>query len=117
MSRIARGPVSGRDSSMRLILASIKPAQVEAVRQALAAVHVTRLTICDVHAYLPGQAATVFQDVLLEIAVNDDFLSRTVETLVVALGPEAPAESGRLIVLPMDDAVQIYRAVRGPEAI
>ncbi len=102
---------------MRLILASIKPAQVEAVRQALAALHVTRLTICDAHTYVPSQSATIFQDVLLEIAVNDDFLNRTLDTVAAALDPEDPAASGRLMVLPMEDAVQIYRAVRGPEAI
>lgn len=102
---------------MRLILASIKPAQVEAVRQALAAVHVTRLTICDAHAYVPSRPSTVFQDVILEIAVNDDFVPRTLETLSAALGTEDTAESGRLMVLPMDEAIQIYRAVRGPEAI
>lgn len=103
---------------MRLIIATIKPSQVETVRQALSAVHVTRLTICDAQSYGPGRSATVFQDVVLEIAVNEDFVDRTVETLAAALGgPEGPAESGRLIVLPMDDAVQIYREVRGQEAI
>lgn len=117
MPRIARGPMPGRESSMRLILASIKPAQVEAVRQALAAVHVTRLTICDAHAYVPSQPARVFQDVLLEIAVNDDFLTRTLETLAAALDTEDAALRSRLIVLPMEEAIQIYRVVRGPEAI
>jgi nitrogen regulatory protein PII len=102
---------------MRLIIATIKPSQVETVRQALSAVHVTRLTICDAQSYVPSRSDSVFQDVVLEIAVNEDFVARTVETLAAALGPEGPAESGRLVVLPMEDAVQIYREVRGQEAI
>ena len=36
---------------MRLIVAVLKPSQVEVVRQSLAGVHVTRLTICDAQGY------------------------------------------------------------------
>lgn len=107
---------------MRLVVAVLKPSQLEAVREALAAVHVTRLTVCDAQGYQPPlPTAEVFQDTIIEIAVNDDFLERTVETIACALAaaePDAPAGlEGRLFVLPMDEAVQIYRDVRGPEAI
>ena len=112
-----RSALEAEKASMRLIIATIKPSQVETVRQALAAVHVTRLTICDAQSYVPSRPDTVFQDVVLEIAVNEDFVDRAVGTLAAALGPDGPAESGRLVVLPMDDAVQIYREVRGQEAI
>jgi nitrogen regulatory protein PII len=101
---------------MRLVVAIVKPATVECVRQALAAVHVTRLTICDAHEYDLGSPGALAQETILEIAVNEDFLERTVTTLaevIAALGPE----SGRFFVLPIDQAVQIYRDVRGPEAV
>ena len=64
----------------------------------------------------------------MEIAVNDDFLERTVDTIrkAMLLGEEPETEgastrltsqSDRLYVLPIHDAVQLYRDVRGPEAV
>lgn len=122
---------------MRLVVAVLKPAQVEAVRQALAAVHVTRLTICDAQGYSgdsEGNTALV-QESVMEIAVNEDFLERTVETIHRAIhkeiheamhlgetaggdaGDTAQSTIGSLFVLPIDEAVQLYREVRGPEAV
>jgi len=102
---------------MRLVMAVVRPAQLEAVRQALAAVHVTRLTVCDAQHH---GSAGVAQEAVMEIAVNDDFLDRTVDTLANALrigDPAATTPSHRLFVLPMQEAVQLYRDVRGPEAL
>lgn len=101
---------------MRLVVAVIKPAHLESVRQALAAVQVTRMTVCDVHGYGLAAADAVSQEVMLEIAVNDDFFDRTVQTLGTVLA--ACGESGsRVFVMPVADAVQLYRGVRGPEAV
>ena len=102
---------------MRLVVAVVKPAQLESTRQALAAVHVTRLTVCDVHGYAPEAPGQVRQEVMLEIAVNDDFVDRTVRTLAAALDTGGATDAPRIFVLPMDEAVQIYRHVRGPEAV
>jgi len=114
---------------MHLVVAVLRPAQLEAVRQALAAVHVTRLTVCDAQGYHEtGDGARILQESLMEIAVNDDFLERTVDTIRQALlhGVETSTdgESGdladgpaRIFVLPIHDAVQLYRDVRGPEAV
>lgn len=107
---------------MHLVVAVLKPSQLEAVRDALAAVHVTRLTVCDAQGYEPPlPTAEVLQDTVIQIAVNDDFLERTVETIARTLStaaPDGPVDlAGRLLVLPVDQAVQIYRDVRGPEAI
>jgi nitrogen regulatory protein P-II 2 len=115
---------------MRLVVAVLKPAQVEAVRQALAAIHVTRLTICDAQGYgVNGGVghAALAQESVMEIAVNDDFLERTVDTVYKAMhlgetvtgdaGNPAQSPSGSLFVLPIHEAVQLYREVRGPEAV
>ena len=126
---------------MRLVVAVLRPSQLEAVRQALAAVHVTRLTICDAQGYHVPQGyhasqgdrgqrgeSGIVQESVMEIAVNDDFLERTVDTIRKAMllddelstdaAPNgSPRPSGRLFVLPIHDAVQLYRDVRGPEAI
>lgn len=108
---------------MHLVVAILRPAQVESVRQALADVHVTRLTICDAHGYdgvgplglAEISSHDIVQEAVMEIAVNDDFLDRTVATIAAALDPDTLPS--RLFVLPMQDAVQIYRSVRGPEAV
>jgi nitrogen regulatory protein PII len=112
---------------MRLVVAVLKPAQLEPVRQALAAVHVTRLTICDAQGYHAGGGSCLVQESVMEIAVNDDFLERTVDTIrkAMQLGDEPAtngtdgtvSRSGRLFVLTIHDAVQLYRDVRGPEAV
>lgn len=125
---------------MKLVLAVVPPSQLEAVRQALSEVHVTRLSIADGHGYLPLQtpsdgggatlprAARIVRHVVLEIAVNDDFLDRTLEVIRSALETAAGLEHddpasfgggdpGGICVLPMEQAVQIYRSVRGQEAI
>jgi nitrogen regulatory protein PII len=100
---------------MRLILAVLRPSQVESVRRGLAAVDVTRLTICDAQ----GRAAddSLVQEVILEIAVNDDFVDRTTQAIAAVLAASGEGLAGRLFTLPMTEAIQIYRAVRGPEAV
>lgn len=120
---------------MRLILATLRPAQVEIVRRALADVQVTRMTICDAQGHGSGPAPNgtrepaVTQEVVMEIACNDDFVERTVARLTAALGAGALGDAAfkyaalqsdgdpRVVVLPIAEAVQIYREVRGPEAL
>lgn len=104
---------------MRLVIAVLKPAQVESVRQALAAVHVTRLTACDAHGYelAPARGSAVAQEVVIEVAVNDDFVARTVEAIAAVLTAAGEQPERRLFAVPMDEAVQLYREVRGPEAV
>lgn len=110
---------------MRLVIATLLPGQVEAVRQALAEGHVTRLSIADAHGYpMAATAGAVAQLAVMEIAVNDDFLERTVATIAGVMNLAGRAEDAAggmaatgLYVLPISETVQIYRAVRGPEAI
>ena len=54
---------------------------------------------------------------MIEIAVNDDFVDRTVGMIAAALGCDGGDLGEWLFVMPIDDAVQIYRDVRGPEAV
>lgn len=123
---------------MHLVVAVLKPSHLEAVRQALAAVHVTRLTICDAQGYgtvfppasdadYDGRRSGVVQQSVMEVAVNDDFLERTVDTIrnAMRMGNSAhgegtddlPSLDEQLYVLPIHESVQIYREVRGPEAV
>jgi len=100
---------------MQLVVAILKPAQVESVRRALAAVQVTRMTICDGQ----GIAADggVVQEAVVEIACNDDFVERARGAIAGVLTAAGDADGGRVFTLPVADAVQLYREVRGPEAV
>lgn len=115
---------------MKMVLAIIQPTKLQAVQEALAQVGVERLTICDAQGYgrQRGQTATyrgleyktrLLRKVLLEIAVNDDFLDRTIATIesVARTGPEGEIGDGKIFVLPMCDALQIGGTARGPGGI
>lgn len=100
---------------MRLVVAVVDPVVVEAVRQALAEIQVTRLTVCDAHGYDAPPGDAIRQRAVLEIAVNEDFLPRTLARLAAVL--EAGGTGERLLVLPVEEVVEIHRDVRGPEAV
>jgi nitrogen regulatory protein P-II 2 len=102
---------------MRLVIAVLKPSQLEVVREALAAVHVTRLTVCDAQGYDdPRGPGPIVQQTVIEVAVNEDFVDRAVDAITAAIGP-TDAPEPRIFVVPIAEAVQLYREVRGPEAV
>jgi nitrogen regulatory protein PII len=75
------------------------------------------MTVCDAHEYDLAMPETLAQEAVLEIAVNDDFLDRTLDTLAAVVTAGGDDMQERVRVLPIDEAVQLYREVRGPEAI
>ena len=114
---------------MRLILALIQPTKLRAVQEALAKIGVQRMTVCDAQGYgrqlgelvqrpREGQP-TLLRKVALEIAVNEDFLDRTVETIaqVARTGPEGSIGDGKVFVLPVEEVVRLSDTVRGAEAV
>ena len=115
---------------MKLILAVIQPTKLDAVQQALKRIGVTRLSVCDATGFARqrGQTETyrgaeyetnLLRKVQLEIAVNDDFVNRTVECLeqVARTGAEGSIGDGKIFVLPMEQAIQVSDGQRGPGAI
>jgi nitrogen regulatory protein P-II 2 len=114
---------------MRLVLALIQPTKLKAVQEALANVGVERMTVCDALGYgqqrggasgdSPATRPHFRRKVALEIAVNEDFLDRTVETIahVARTGRTGAVGDGKVFVLPMDDVVRLSDTVRGPEGI
>lgn len=116
--------------AVKLILAVIQPPKLEPLREALDRIGVTRMTICDSQGYARqrGRSAMyrgheykthLLRKVMLEIAVNDDFLERTVDAIVevARTGPEGTIGDGKIFVLPMDDVVDISNAGHGPQAV
>src|SRR6476659_10030802 len=90
---------------MKLILAIIQPARLEAVKEALSKVEVFRMTIVDVQGFgrqkghtevYRGHELTVnlLRKVQLQIAVNEDFVEPTVNAIMEA-GRTGPGSGGR----------------------
>jgi nitrogen regulatory protein P-II 2 len=115
---------------MKLILATIKPEKLEAVKEALNRVEVFRLTVVDVQGFgrqkgqseiYRGHELTVnmLRKVQLQIAVNEDFVEPTVNAIVEAArtGPEGRIGDGKIFILPLEDCIRIRTGERGPEAI
>ena len=115
---------------MRLILATIQPTKLDSVREALRQIGVTRLSVCDATGFARqrGQLETyrgaeyetnLLRKVQLEIAVNDDFVERTISCLeqVARTGKEGSIGDGKVFVVPLTDTVQISDGQRGPGAI
>lgn len=115
---------------MKLIIAIIQPSKLEAVKEALAQVEVFRMTIMDVQGFgrqkghteiYRGREFTVnlLRKVEIQIAVNDDFLEKTINAVVEAgrSGEQGKVGDGKIFVLPIDDCIRIRTGERGPEAI
>lgn len=115
---------------MKLILAVIQPTKLEEVQQALARIGVTRMSVSDAMGFARQRGQTesfrgaeyktnLLRKVQLEIAVNDDFVERTIKCLqqTARSSLEGTIGDGKIFVMPMDEAVQINDAQRGPGAI
>jgi len=115
---------------MKMLIAVVQPTKLDAVHQALERLDVTRMTVCDAQGYARqrGQLESyrgheyktnLLRKVALEIAVNDDFLNRTVECLeeVARTSAEGHIGDGKIFVVPMDEAIQISDGYRGKGAI
>ena len=115
---------------MKLIIAIIQPAKLEAVKQALTDVEVFRLTVMDVQGFgrqrghvevFRGHeiAVNLLRKVQLQIAVNDEFVEPTIQAIVRGgrTGERGEIGDGKIFVLPMDECVRIRTGERGSEAI
>ena len=115
---------------MKLIIAVIQPTRLGAVQQALLRLGVSRMTVCDAMGYARqrGQRemfrgreyqTNLLRKVALEIAVNDDFLDRTLQCLeeFARSSPDGTIGDGKVFVLPMDEAIQVSDGIRGQGAV
>lgn len=113
-----------------MIIAVIQPIKLSAVREALVKIGVTRMTVCDAHGFGRQRGQTEYyrgneyrthllRKIALEIVVNEDFLDRTVDTLidVARTGEEGSIGDGKIFVLPALEAFDINGGIRGPEAV
>jgi nitrogen regulatory protein P-II 1 len=128
-SRPTREP-EYEETGVKLVIAIIQPTKLKAVRDALEKIEVTRLTITDAQGFGRQRGRTemyrgheyttvLLRKVALEIVVNDDFLDRTVNTIisVARTGPEGTIGDGKIFVLPALEAIQLSEGQRGPGAV
>jgi nitrogen regulatory protein P-II 1 len=119
-----------RENAMKLIIAIIQPTKLSAVQEALQKIEVHRLTVCDAQGFgrqrgrtemFRGHeySVTLLRKVALEIVVNDDFVDRTVDTIIntARTGPEGTIGDGKIFILPAVEAIQINDGARGPGAV
>jgi nitrogen regulatory protein PII len=115
---------------VKTVIAIIQPTKLNAVREALEKIEVTRMTVCDGQGFGRRQGqmdlcggrrpdTMLLRKVVLEVVVNDDFLDRTVATIVgtARTGPAGDAGDGNVFVLPTEQAIQVDDAARGPGAV
>lgn len=112
-----------------MIIAVIQPTKLRAVKQALFQAGVTRVTIVDSQEFAQHVGrkpvyreleyrTDILRKITLEIAVNDDFLDRTIEIIrQVARTGTLGSGDGKIFVLSLDDAIQFSPEVRGPGAV
>lgn len=126
-------PIPGlpeKESELKLIIAIIQPHRLDAVKEALAKVEVFRLTVMDAQGFgrqkgytqvFRGQTpmTNLVRKVEVQIAVNDDFLERTINAIREAGRSAEPGKvgDGKIFVLPIEDCIRIRTGERGPEAI
>jgi nitrogen regulatory protein P-II 2 len=117
---------------MKLIVAIVQPHRLEAVKKALTAVEVFRLTVSDVQGYgrqkgyteyFRGQPMEVnlIRKVRLDIAVNDDFVQCTIDGIIKGARSGEKGHGrvgdGKIFVLPLEDVIRVSDGETGGEAI
>jgi len=115
---------------VKMVIAIIQPTKTDAVRDALDKIGVTRMTVSDAMGYgrQRGHTSTyrgneystnLLRKTALEIMVNDDFLERTIDTIisVARTGPEGTVGDGKIFVVPALDTVELAETQRGPGAV
>ena len=115
---------------MKLVTAIIQPTKLGAVQLALEKIGVERMTVCDAQGFGRQRGQTemyrgveyktnLLRKIALLIAVNDDFLQRTIDIIseVARTGPEGSIGDGKIFVQPMEEVIQIGGDERGPAAV
>lgn len=112
---------------MKYVIAVIKPHKLEAVKAELEKEEVHLMTISDALGCGRQKGITevyrgvkemdnLLHKVKLEIAVNDNFLERTIDAITKAAG-EGEIGDGKIFVFDLPECIRIRTGERGGEAI
>ena len=113
-----------------MIIAVIQPTRLRALQKALFQAGVERITVCDSQEFAKHEKrkpvfrnmeyrTQILRKITLEIAVNDDFLNKTIEVIenVGRTGSRGTPGDGKIFVLPLDNVIQIDSQSSGPSAV
>ena len=112
---------------MKLIIAYIQPERLNAVKQALYTREVYKMSVSNalgcgqqkgyVHQYRGAiEEVTLLKKIRLAIAVNDEFVKKTVEGIIEG-ARTGDIGDGKIFVLPMEECIRIRTGEKGPAAI
>lgn len=115
---------------MKLIIAIIRENQLDQVREGLIAAGISRITVSHVsgHGRANGEGEiyrgqkvvpNLTPGARIEIAVNDDYVDRTIEAIQNATQSNDGefVGSGKIMIMPLDDVIRIRTGERGTDAI
>ena len=123
----AKGQAVKGNKRMKLIIAYIQPERLNAVKQALYEREVYKMSVSNalgcgqqkgyIHHYRGAiEEVTLLKKIRLAIAVNDDYVEKTVEG-IVAGARTGDIGDGKIFVLPMEECIRIRTGEKGPAAI
>ena len=112
---------------MKMIIAIIKPDRLEAVKQELYKTEVNLITVSEVlgHGRQMGvtevyrgvkEMGNLLRKVQLLIAVNDDYVDKTVRAIIDG-GKTGEIGDGKVFILPLEECIRIRTEERGGKAI
>ena len=116
---------------MKLIIAVIREAQLDAVREALIAADIKRITVSKVSGhgqqhqeeYYRGQKVipNLIPKIKIEIALNDAFVDITVDTIIKSARSSESGEGeigdGKIFIVPLEECIRIRTGEKGSSAI
>lgn len=114
---------------MKLITAIIRETKLDQVREALIDAEITRITVSRVSGHgnqkrieiYRGNAVvpSLISKVKLEIAVNDEFVDITVDTIIKSAKTNGVGQvgDGKIFIQPLEECIRIRTGERGGKAI
>jgi len=116
-----------RRKQMKLIIAIIQPHRLDNVKEELYKAEVNLMTVSEIlgHGRQKGvteiyrgvkETGNLLRKLRLEIAVNENFVERTIQALVKGAKTGRMGD-GKIFVLPLDECVRIRTEERGSVAI
>ncbi|HBH47260.1 MAG TPA: transcriptional regulator [Bacteroidales bacterium] len=114
---------------MKLITAIIRETKLDEVREALIAADITRITVVRVSGHGQAHKADIYRGkkivpnltprVKVEIAVNQEFVDITVNTIIKAAKTNSDGEigDGKIFITPLEECIRIRTEEKGGAAI
>ena len=114
---------------MKLITAIIREKKLDEVREALVAADITRITVVRVSGHGQAHKEDIYRGkrivpnltprVKIEIAVNEEFVDVTVNTIIKAAKTNNTGEvgDGKIFITPLEECIRIRTEEKGGEAI